>query len=104
MSNVPIPENSLLEAVGAIAVAVFGWLLRLERRPRGMTREEHDEICKQNNTTLTKSLDEVKTMLRAQDERREVMIKDITQLKISTAIIRERQTSGFVQDTTNAGP
>jgi len=89
MSNVPVPEDGLITGLIAVVAGAFGWLYRLERRPRGLTREEHDEICSKNQTALRQDLSEIKSILRNQDERalnyREATSRDITDIKVKLA-------------------
>ena len=94
MPMIQIPEGSLLSAIGAGVGAAFLWMLRLERRPRGMTREEHDKICNRRDELISKSFDEVKSILKEQDERarehRHMVNGELTTIKLSVATLSAR--------------
>lgn len=90
MSNVPVPEASLIEIVGGLILATWGWLLRLERRPKGMTRKEHDEICNVHQAELRADMTEIKTMLERQNDRREALITEVNTIKVTVAVLESR--------------
>lgn len=60
-------------AVGGLALAILGIAVRMERRMgKALTREEHEEICRQRNLRVEKSLDELRDdMERRHEENRE---------------------------------
>ena len=98
MANVPIPEDSLLEAIGALIGGAFLWLLRLERRPRGMTISEHNAICDAKQQEIKGDLTNILFKLDRQDERREDLIKEVTAIKVQTAVLASQMASQTNRD------
>ena len=89
MSNIPVPEDAILSTIGALVVGAFGWLLRLERRPKGMTFEDHSAICDASRAEIKDDLKTIMSKLDSQDEKsasfRDRTNDDITAIKVQVA-------------------
>ena len=89
MSSIPVPDGPVIAGIGAVIAGAFSWLLRLERRPRGITRKEHDEICQRRQAEVKEDLSEIKNILKEQDrqsrEYRNTTTTDITAIRIALA-------------------
>lgn len=90
MTNVPIPEDSILAAIGGLILGAFAWLLKLERRPPGLTAKEHERICTIRQAEVTDKLRELKRMLENQDTKSEERSREINAIKVTVAVLESQ--------------
>lgn len=67
-----VPDSVIIAIIMGMAGVTFAWLRRLEAKAgRAMTRQEHTDICTKQQITLKEDLEEIKRVLREQNEKSE---------------------------------
>jgi hypothetical protein len=65
-------------SVIGLGLALIGFVVRVERRMGGaLTREEHDEICKERNARVEKQLDDLRDDIECRHEENRETLSEI---------------------------
>lgn len=100
MSDLQVPNGSILAAVGAAITASVAWVMRVERKfGTALTRKEHSDICEQRQEAMKEDLaridkrfDELTEMIREDQgyarEHRERMANAVHAIGLQVAVLR----------------